>query len=32
MIELTQAAKAQLESYFSGKDPVPVRIYLASGG
>jgi len=32
MIEMTDAAKTQIEEYFNGKDPMPIRIFLNSGG
>lgn len=32
MVEITEAAQKQLESYFQDKEPSPVRVYLASGG
>jgi Fe-S cluster assembly iron-binding protein IscA len=32
MIELTDSAQKQLESYFEGKEQSPIRVYLASGG
>ena len=32
MIELTDPAKAQIDDYFQGKEPTPVRIFLNSGG
>lgn len=32
MIEITAAAKQQLDSYFEGKEVQPIRVYLASGG
>ncbi|MDK2957684.1 MAG: hypothetical protein PWQ57_3182 [Desulfovibrionales bacterium] len=31
MVELTPAARQQLEEYFAGKDKEPIRIYLAAG-
>ncbi len=32
MIDMTDAAKTQLEEYFAGKDVSPIRIFLNSGG
>lgn len=32
MVELTEAAKAQLDGYFAEKEKTPIRIYLSSGG
>jgi len=32
MIELTDPAKTQIDDYFQGKEPTPVRIFLNSGG
>lgn len=32
MIELTDPAKSQIEDYFQGKEPTPIRIFLNSGG
>ncbi len=32
MIELTDAAKAQLDGYFADKEKTPIRVFLASGG
>ena len=32
MIELSDAAKTQIEAYFQGKEPTPIRIFLNSGG
>ncbi len=32
MVEVTQAATAQIAEYFKDKDPMPVRIFLNSGG
>ena len=32
MIELTDAAKTQIDEYFNGKEPTPIRIFLNSGG
>jgi hypothetical protein len=32
MIELTDPAKAQIDDYFQGKEPTPIRIFLNSGG
>ena len=32
MIEVTPAATAQIAEYFKDKDPMPVRIFLNSGG
>ncbi len=32
MIELTDSAKEQIDEYFNGKEPSPVRIFLNSGG
>ncbi len=32
MIEITEAATKQLESYFADKEKTPIRIYLATGG
>lgn len=32
MIELTDAAKKELETYFEGKDKSTIRIFLAPGG
>jgi Fe-S cluster assembly iron-binding protein IscA len=32
MINLTEAAQKQLESYFSDRETSAIRVYLASGG
>ncbi len=32
MIDMTDAAKTQIEEYFNGKEPTPIRIFLNSGG
>lgn len=32
MIEITESAQKQLESYFEDKEQSPIRVYLASGG
>jgi Fe-S cluster assembly iron-binding protein IscA len=32
MINVSEAAQKQLESYFADKEKAPVRVYLASGG
>jgi hypothetical protein len=32
MIELSDAAKTQIDTYFEGKEPTPIRIFLNSGG
>jgi hypothetical protein len=32
MLEVTEAAKKQLEGYFQDKEPSPIRVYLAAGG
>ena len=32
MIELSDAAKEQINNYFQGNEPTPVRIFLNSGG
>jgi len=32
MIDLTESAKAQLETYFKDKEASPIRVYLADGG
>ncbi len=32
MIEMTDAAKTQIQEYFNGKDPMPIRLFLNSGG
>lgn len=32
MIELTDAAKTQIDNYFQGQEPSPIRIFLNSGG
>lgn len=32
MVELTDAAKSQLDGYFADKEKAPIRIYLSSGG
>ncbi len=32
MIELTDPAKSQIDDYFQGKEPTPIRIFLNSGG
>ncbi len=32
MIELTDTARKELESYFADKELSPIRIYLAPGG
>lgn len=32
MIEVTESAQKQLDSYFEDKDLSSIRIYLASGG
>ena len=32
MIDVTDSAKEQIDGYFQGKEPTPVRIFLNSGG
>ncbi len=32
MLEVTQKANEQVAEYFVGKEPSPIRIYLAEGG
>ncbi len=32
MVEVTDAATKQIAEYFKDKDPVPVRIFINSGG
>ena len=32
MIDLTDPAKTQIDDYFQGKEPTPIRIFLNSGG
>jgi hypothetical protein len=32
MIDLTDPAKTQIEDYFQGREPTPIRIFLNSGG
>ncbi len=32
MIDMTDAAKTQIQEYFNGKEPTPIRIFLNSGG
>ena len=32
MIQVTEAAKKQLDSYFEDKEKSAIRVYLASGG
>jgi hypothetical protein len=32
MLEVTEAAKKQLQGYFQDKEPSPIRVYLAAGG
>ncbi len=32
MIDMTNAAKTQIEEYFRGKEISPIRIFLNSGG
>ncbi len=32
MVEVTEAASKQIAEYFTDKDPVPVRIFVNSGG
>lgn len=32
MIELTDPAKNQIDDYFQGKAPTPIRVFLNSGG
>jgi Fe-S cluster assembly iron-binding protein IscA len=32
MIEMTDAAKTQIQEYFNGKEPMPIRLFLNSGG
>ena len=32
MIELTDSAKTQINDYFQGREPSPIRIFLNSGG
>lgn len=32
MLELTAAARQELDAYFSDKDKTPIRVYLAPGG
>ena len=32
MITLTDPAKSQIDEYFQGREPSPIRIFLNSGG
>jgi len=32
MIDLTDPAKTQIDDYFQGRTPTPIRIFLNSGG
>lgn len=32
MVELSEAARNQLENYFTDKEKSPIRIYLSQGG
>lgn len=32
MVELTDAAKSQLDGYFADKEKSPIRVFMASGG
>jgi hypothetical protein len=32
MLEVTQTASQQLNEYFKGKEPEPIRIFLNEGG
>ena len=32
MLELTEAARKELEAYFAGKEKSAIRVYLAPGG
>ena len=32
MVEVTEASTKQIAEYFNGKDVMPVRIFLNSGG
>lgn len=32
MIELSDAAKTQIDNYFQGQEPTPIRIFLNTGG
>lgn len=32
MVELTDAARQQLDGYFADKEKTPIRIYLSAGG
>ena len=32
MITVTESAKKELDSYFEGKNPGTIRVYLSSGG
>jgi iron-sulfur cluster assembly protein len=32
MVELTEAAKTQLDGYFADKEKTPIRVFMASGG
>ncbi len=32
MIDLTDSAKLQIDEYFNGREPSPIRIFLNSGG
>lgn len=32
MVELTDAARQQLDGYFADKEKAPIRIYLSAGG
>jgi len=32
MIELTQNATSQLDSYFTGKEKAPIRVFVTEGG
>jgi hypothetical protein len=32
MVEVTEAARKQIQDYFEGKEIAPIRIFLNSGG
>lgn len=32
MVEITEAARRELDGYFADKEKAPIRIYLSSGG
>lgn len=32
MVEISEAARNQLENYFADKEKAPIRVYLSQGG